>query len=261
MPSNKLCLHVCAHPIDYTELSEIPTPEMTNSHRPIPHVALVDSVEKEFQAGGFHLVSSQHAVSADRQKYFGLMEVVPPDRRVETSDQYAYTIGIRNSHDKTLSAGLVFGTRVFVCDNLAFSGDYKIFRKHTSGIWSDLPERVRDGVVLATNKCMDMGRVIRQMRDVHIDQHESDHLICNMLRSRILSPQIADRTLRAREEMMEDDAIDYADSLWGLYNAVTGVMNRDAKGEKRHREAIAEDTLPIWGAFMRARNALVLGRN
>jgi len=31
-------------------------------------------------------------------------------------------VGLRNSHDKTFPAGLVAGTRVFICANLSFSG-------------------------------------------------------------------------------------------------------------------------------------------
>lgn len=35
-----------------------------------------------------------------------------------------FSIGIRNSHDKSLRLGLTAGLRVFVCSNMAFSGDF-----------------------------------------------------------------------------------------------------------------------------------------
>jgi len=47
-------------------------------------------------------------------------------------------VGVRNSHDQTYPAGLVAGTRVFVCDNLAFSGEVRISRKHTAHAMRDL---------------------------------------------------------------------------------------------------------------------------
>jgi len=43
-------------------------------------------------------------------------------------------LGLRNSHDKSFSLALTVGFRVFVCDNLAFIGDFQavIAKKHTS---------------------------------------------------------------------------------------------------------------------------------
>ena len=39
--------------------------------------------------------------------------------------------------DKSLALGITAGTKVFVCDNLAFDGEYLTFRKHTSGLDND----------------------------------------------------------------------------------------------------------------------------
>jgi len=47
-------------------------------------------------------------------------------------------LGIRNSHDKTFPASLVDGALVFVCDNLSFSGEIRVTRKHTRFIRRDL---------------------------------------------------------------------------------------------------------------------------
>jgi len=35
-----------------------------------------------------------------------------------------FSIGIRNSNDKSIRLGLTAGLRVFVCSNMAFSGDF-----------------------------------------------------------------------------------------------------------------------------------------
>jgi hypothetical protein len=43
-----------------------------------------------------------------------------------------FSIGIRNSHDKSLRLGLTAGLRVFVCSNMAFSGDFTpVLAKHS----------------------------------------------------------------------------------------------------------------------------------
>jgi hypothetical protein len=46
--------------------------------------------------------------------------------------------GLRNSHDKTVTAGLAAGTSVFTYDNLAFSGEVKIIRNYTRFAYRDL---------------------------------------------------------------------------------------------------------------------------
>src|SRR4030095_11385808 len=54
-------------------------------------------------------------------------------------DDYAWVLGLRNSHVKMFPAGLVAGASVFVCDNLSFSGEVSFTRTHTTYIGGDLP--------------------------------------------------------------------------------------------------------------------------
>ena len=43
-----------------------------------------------------------------------------------------FSIGLRNSHDKTMRLALTCGYRVFVCSNMAFSGDFTpVLAKHS----------------------------------------------------------------------------------------------------------------------------------
>nr|MBS0019438.1 hypothetical protein [Gammaproteobacteria bacterium] len=48
-------------------------------------------------------------------------------------------VGLRGSYDQTLPRGLAVGSRVFVCDNLAFSGEVTIKTKQTTFIGQRLP--------------------------------------------------------------------------------------------------------------------------
>ena len=43
-----------------------------------------------------------------------------------------FSIGIRNAHDKSMRLAMVVGVRVFVCENMAFSGDFQpVLAKHS----------------------------------------------------------------------------------------------------------------------------------
>jgi hypothetical protein len=45
---------------------------------------------------------------------------------------YEDTVGPRNSQDWKFPIGIAFGSRVFVCSNLAFAGGHIIRRKHAA---------------------------------------------------------------------------------------------------------------------------------
>jgi hypothetical protein len=53
---------------------------------------------------------------------------------------------VRNCHERSFPAGLVLGASVFVCDNLSFSGEVRLARKHTSHIARDLPQLIDTAV-------------------------------------------------------------------------------------------------------------------
>jgi len=56
----------------------------------------------------------------------------------ESAADFALVVGLRNSHDKSFPAGLVIGASVLVCDNLSFSGEVRLARKHTYPIIATL---------------------------------------------------------------------------------------------------------------------------
>jgi hypothetical protein len=55
-------------------------------------------------------------------------------------------IGVRNSTDKSLPAGIAAGERVLVCDNLAFSAQIVVMRKHTRFIDEELDQLIVTGI-------------------------------------------------------------------------------------------------------------------
>jgi len=72
------------------------------------------------------IVHDEYAVSPDGMKMFGVLDL-------ETEMHGArFSIGLRNSHDKSMRLALTCGYRVFVCSNMAFSGDFTpVLAKHS----------------------------------------------------------------------------------------------------------------------------------
>lgn len=112
--------------LDREQLALVPTPAGTATHRPVPHHEVVNALVETlgFRHIGIH--KDEYAVSKDGMKMFGLMELET------TFNGCRFAIGIRNSHDKSMRLAMTVGYRVFVCENMAFNGDFQpVLAKHS----------------------------------------------------------------------------------------------------------------------------------
>ena len=107
-------------------LALVPTPPSTATHQPIPHHEVVQALIETLGFRHIGVVQDEYAVSPDGMKMFGVLDL-------ETEIHGCrFAIGIRNSHDKTMRLALTCGYRVFVCSNMAFSGDFTpVLAKHS----------------------------------------------------------------------------------------------------------------------------------
>src|SRR5207237_3200224 len=86
--------------------------------------------------------SEAHGLTRDGNRYFGLLQVA----NGHNPDDFGLVVGLRNSPDKSFPVGLVVGASIFVCDNLSFSGEVYLARKHTVYVERDLPHLVERAV-------------------------------------------------------------------------------------------------------------------
>lgn len=134
-----LVLHTGANVATMEQVRAVATPEQTKSYIPVAHHDIIDAVRGELVRDGFAVRSESHGLWNDGARYFGLMETAG-------EHDYALTVGIRNSHDKRFPASIALGSNVFVCDNLSFSGEVSLARRHTVNIMRDLPGLIQRAV-------------------------------------------------------------------------------------------------------------------
>jgi len=124
--SSTLVAHCGAKKITREELMEIPTPVATRTHQPLSHYHIIEVLEEALSFRYLNVIRDEYVVSPDGMKMFGVM-----DLDAEFSG-CRFSIGLRNSNDKSMRLALTAGYRVFVCDNMAFSGDFSpLLHKHT----------------------------------------------------------------------------------------------------------------------------------
>lgn len=109
------------------ELALVPCPPPTATHKPIPHHELVAALAETLGFRHIAVHRDEYAVSRDGARMFGLMELET------TFHGCRFALGIRNSHDKSMRLAMTVGYRVFVCENMAFSGDFEpVLAKHSA---------------------------------------------------------------------------------------------------------------------------------
>lgn len=100
------------------QLATVSTPMPTATHRPIPHHEIVAALVETLSFRQIAVIKEEFAVSKDGMKMFGVLDLAMG------FDGCRFSIGLRNSHDKSFRLAVCCGLRVLVCQNMAFSGDF-----------------------------------------------------------------------------------------------------------------------------------------
>jgi hypothetical protein len=208
-----LSAHSGAQLVTREALRTVPTPNRTSSHVPIPHIQVVELVESYLSRYGFKIKSEEFAVQTDGLKLFGTMVLSH-----QTRDDFSFAIGLRTSNDKTIPVQLVVGVSIFVCDNMAFSGDaIMLTRKHTSRI--DIKWELQGAVNRAVQRFDGFDNRIQELKTLAISDAGAkskmlDAAIQNIIPLRLL-PAVHKEYFEPRHKDFEPR------TAWSLHNAFT----------------------------------------
>lgn len=126
MEQAQLLAHCGSSKITREELKLIPTPEASPTHQPIPHNQIVEALVEGLSFRHISAIREEYAVSSDGMKMFGVLDLET------TFDGCRFSVGLRNSNDKSMRLAVTVGYRVLVCDNMAFHGDFTpVLAKHS----------------------------------------------------------------------------------------------------------------------------------
>jgi len=211
-----LMLHAGAEPVPYEALREVVTPEATKSHIPIPHHRVIDLVKHTLGFYGHDVTEENYGVTEDGMRFFGLLSL-----KSKYGD-YEDTVGLRNSNDKKFPVGISFGSRVFVCDNLAFIGESTVMRRHTVNAVRDLPGMVMQIIEPLADQREAQHRCIQNYQQTSLTDQTADHAIMEMYRNDVINVQrIADVV-----NQWENPDYDWGErTAYRLFNAATHALD------------------------------------
>ena len=204
--------------LDRSRLNQISTPSPTLSWTPLPHHELMNRVEKRIQNYGYRIQHSNCLLSHGGDRFFG--SVTLGSRR---SLGYRRMIGVRNSHDKSVAAGLVAGVRVTVCANGMFTGDdICLNRKHTSRLYEDLDQKIDEGFQKVFSEWQRNDLRIARYRETEISDERAHDLIIRSVDMEAIPPSAIPRVLKEYREPWHEEFMPR--TAWSLHNAFTETM-------------------------------------
>jgi hypothetical protein len=243
---NGLMLHAGGYSASLADITNVVTPRPTTTHYPISHRLFLDNVLDALSYHGYDIVDQKHGLMGKGgEDYFG---VITLNRTSETGD-FAHVLGLRNSHRMRFSAQAVLGTRVFVCDNLAFRASdavVKFSRKHTAFIMRDFPRLCIDKVAELPSYFADTERQIDRWKNASLgsDPIEIRRNAADLCMTALTKGATNGRLLpRVWQEFNREDGPGghnclKGDTLWSLFNAFTEVeKTSDSPAESQRRTA------------------------
>ena len=212
-----LMAHTDTQLITREQLALVPTPPGTATHRPIPHHEIVDALVETLGFRHIGLHKMEFAVSEDGNKCFGLIEL----EHGFTGARFA--LGLRNSHDKTMRLALTVGYRVFVCDNMAFHGDFQpVLAKHTKNF--NLNRALSGGIDDMQRNFKPMVEAVDRWKDSQLSDVSAKMIIYRaFVEAELEVPRHLDRKVH---EMYFDPQHDEfrPRTMWSLSNAFTSAF-------------------------------------
>ncbi len=206
------------------ELMTIAPPARTPTWRPIAHGDLIQAIDRQLMVRGIRILDEKFAIQRDGARLFGVL-----DLSIEgDTPEFCAAMGIRTANDRSMALEIAVGVKVFVCDNLCFSGDLiALRRKHTAKF------NLNADISLAIDRYQEHLTILRGqiagLKERPLADSEAKTLIYDVFAQEILPirffPRVAETYFRPVPETMPDVV---PGTYWGLHNAFSRAIKEMA---------------------------------
>ena len=225
--------HCGAKIVTRGDLSSLNDPQpMSRTHNPIRHDYFVDILKEHLADAGYEVEGETYSLLRRYSKkkkqaallttdnLFGMFEVKPSDGDYK-SGELAQLVGFRNSSTMHFRAGIGCGNRAFVCDNLCFSADIVVGRKHTEHIKRDLPELMKNAILEMKMEFLRSEHRVDIYKETDLTTVDMHHIVMTTLSAGHIPSSCISKWVKlyrnpTHEEFRRKDC-------WGLQNAFTEV--------------------------------------
>jgi hypothetical protein len=229
--SSSLVVHAGARHVDRAELDAVAAPPATKTWFPLSHGAVLRRVEDGLNQAGFNIRTVRMALSRGNARFFGTLDL---ESAVATGVTLA--VGVRNSIDKSLPIAFCAGSRVFVCDNLAFRSEITVARKHTRFGEVRFGEALSRAVQSLHQFRETEEARVRQFQHTPLTDERAESIMLRAYDQDIVSHRMLPRVLAEwRTPTFEDFG---ERTLWSLFNAFTTVLGDVSRSNPQRFSAL-----------------------
>lgn len=209
------------------EVRAIPAPAFTDSWHPISHGQLLDTVNGLLESRGLKVWKEEFGLVGDnKERMFAVLDLWLPEGLYRPD--LTMSIGLRNSIDKTLAAAAAIGNRVFVCDNLSFSGEVVFSRKHTETIEQELPVMIGEALDAFVGKYKKDTEYFEEWKKIELSIPQASDFVCQLAFSGALHQN---GILEVRKNFIDPPYPEFKEkNVWSLFNALTYYTRNQRRG-------------------------------
>lgn len=206
-------------------LKALPTPQGTNSWRPVGFYDLVTAIDRQLAVRDIRITKEEYALARENLRLFGVLELAVPGANGFSGTDYTFAMGVRTSNDRSFSTSLIAGAKIFVCSNLAFSGEFvAMARKHTKAF--DLNADVSRAIDRFQAHISTFGGKLDELREHTLDDVHAKAMLVDAKRGGYLPDRLFDQVLDTYLDPTPDMTDVAHRSQWGLFNAMTRAVNK-----------------------------------
>jgi hypothetical protein len=232
---NSLIMHCGGKHTSLAEVLAVPVPEHTDTWKPVAYGDAIELLKTlATERIGCPIKSEAYGLGHEGMQMFGRITL-------DTGDTaQGLSIGIRQAYNKSLALGTAVGANVFVCDNLAFSGDaFKVLRRNTRNVWEDFQRLIIDQIGSALSSYDVLKTEIARMQATPCHEQRGYALLGVAMGRDILTPTQASVAFGDWAKPRHEEFADR--NVWSLYNCVTEGLKKGSPGTLLDRHAKAHD--------------------
>lgn len=232
--------------VTLADLQRLPDPKpIGRYHVPVRHDHLVTAIETQVHQAGYEIRRESLCVNGtNSDRIFGTLDLTPIATTAKLGTVQGRALGFRHGNDGSMALSMVAGERVFVCDNMIFSGDTVVLkRKHTRGF--DVGRDVAAAMDQLVQRYIDLDVLVARLQEETLPDRTAEAVIYDaFMRNDVMAlrymPEVHDWYFGTRDTAEPETVTDVAPrSAWGLYNAFTRVI----RGFDGHRTQEATSTV------------------
>jgi hypothetical protein len=203
--------------VEMEELEACVTPPPEGVWHPVAHSKVLSLVTETLRGAGYRVRSQQLGLSHGSDRFFGVLDLDSP-----LAEGVGLSVGLRNSVDKSFPLGFAAGSRVMVCDNLAFRSELLVKKKHTTHGMKHFGGAIANAVSSLASFQEDEKKRIEWMQNEAVSTERASHIILQAYRRGIISTLLLPGVCKEWEEPTHEEF--KPRTVWSLFNAFTETL-------------------------------------